>query len=73
MIELQNGASIFCGACSYLDIYYIDVDDERIELNDMNRMVAGTIGAEKIKEVEIMRYDSKGHLTGEIESLEELL
>lgn len=73
MIEFTNGASIFCGACSYLDIYYIDVDDERIELNDMNRMVAGTIGTDKLNDVEVMRYNEKGFLTGEIENLKELL
>ena len=37
-----DGKSVLIGNCRFNNIYLIDIDDNRIEFNDINHMVVGT-------------------------------
>lgn len=41
-IKLDGGKSVLIGNIKYYNIYLIDIDDNRIEFNDINHMVIGT-------------------------------
>lgn len=69
-IKLENGGFVIADNCSYCDIYLIDIDEDRIELNDSNHFVIGTIDHNNIYDcVEIIKYDKEGHLSDDIITL----
>ena len=42
-IKLANGCVLWCDASSFYDVYYIDIDDDRIELSDCDGFVIGIL------------------------------
>lgn len=68
MIKFNHGVTVLCGQCDYYDVYMIDIDDNRIELNDSFGMVIGTINISELNKCEIINYDGNGN----IESLSKL-
>lgn len=64
MIKLLYGSIVVADACDYYDVYMIDIDENRIELNDINGMVIGCIDHNSIYDrVEIIKYDKNKHIT----------
>ena len=62
-IKLANGCVLWCDASSFYDVYYIDIDDDRIELSDCDGFVIGTIDHNQIwDECAYIEYDANGHL-----------
>lgn len=59
VIKMQikiNGKSVLIGNIKYYNVYLIDIDDNRIELNDVNHMV---IGVADIKDFTISDTDAQ--------------
>ena len=63
MIKFRYGASVYCDACDFYDVYMIDIDENRIELSDYNGMVIGTISQNEIwDKCEYIKFDKNGYL-----------
>lgn len=69
-MKFRNGCFVMADCCSFCDVYMIDIDDERMELNDYNGFVIGTIGYEDIQDsVELIEYNADGHMGDDIITL----
>ena len=59
-----NDAIVFADCASFYDVCLINIDNERIELNDYNGFVIGVIDYENVwDEIGIINRDSEGRLS----------
>ena len=69
-INLKNGGLVLADNCCFCDVYLIDIDEDRIELNDYNHFVIGTIDHNNIYDmVEVLKYDDEGCISDDIITL----
>lgn len=64
-LKQLNNAIVFADCATFYDVDSIDIDEDRIELNDTAGMVIGVIDYNNVwDEIGIIHRNDKGDLTG---------
>ena len=62
-INFNNGSIVWCKECTFYDVYNVDIDDDRIELNDESGFIIGTIDTSMLDKCYYLSYDNDGRFS----------